>query len=53
MPNTVVDGLRVCGSMGPLIRNGNNFSYNFELEEEENRKGSARCIVYFETTTLF
>ena len=37
-------------SMGPLIRTGNNFSYNFELEEET----GVPCPMYviLETTTV-
>ena len=46
-------GLMGCedvASMGPLIRNGNNFSYNFELERET----GVICPMYviLETTTV-
>jgi hypothetical protein len=38
-------------SRGPVIRNGNNFSYNFELEDEAGPGRACPMIVYFESAT--
>ena len=48
-------GLMGCedvASMGPLIRNGNNFSYNFELEKETGPGIACPMFVIDETTTV-
>ncbi len=39
-------------SRGPVIRNGNNFSYNFELEDEAGSGRACPMIVYFESATV-
>ena len=39
-------------SRGPVIRNGNNFSYNFELEDEAGSGRACPMIVYFESANV-
>jgi hypothetical protein len=39
-------------SRGPVIRNGNNFSYNFELEDEAGPGRACPMIVFFESANV-
>ncbi|MGB7747283.1 MAG: hypothetical protein WBN75_08345 [Verrucomicrobiia bacterium] len=45
-------GCEEVASMGPVIRNGNNFSYNFELQKETGPGIFCPMIAMIETTTV-